>query len=70
MDGKILVTDHCGNPICGNSIEPIENGWRRTERRYCDDECKQAASILRRAASLLEGLTDDEVLKVIHGQGC
>jgi hypothetical protein len=60
-------SQRCQNPLCGNSVAPIADGWRRTERRHCSDECKQQASIIKRAASLLEGLTDGEALKVLRG---
>ena len=46
------IRDHCENPLCGKAIEPIDNGWRRSERLYCGDPCKQAASLIRRVAAL------------------
>ena len=45
--------ERCHNPICHNPLEPIENGWRRTERLHCSDKCRQDASIIRRAAAAL-----------------
>ena len=42
--------ERCHNPICHNPLEPIENGWRRTDRLYCSDKCRQDASIIKRAA--------------------
>jgi hypothetical protein len=43
----------CQNPVCGNPVESIETGWRRTERLYCSDKCKQQASLIHRVAALL-----------------
>jgi hypothetical protein len=35
-------------------------------RRYCSDECRQSASIIKRARDLLRGLSDGELLKVMR----
>ena len=48
------ISGACLNPVCGKPIEPIPKAtWRRTPRRFCSDQCKSDASILRRAAALL-----------------
>ena len=52
MDGKNLVSDRCGSPICEKSIETLEDGWRRTEKRYCSDGCRMDVYALRRVAKL------------------
>ena len=57
----------CQNPLCGKQVSAIENGWRRTERRFCSDLCKQQASILRRAAALLGPLGKDRAWEIITG---
>ena len=62
-------SERCQNPLCENRIEPIADGWRRTERRHCSEACKQRASIIKRAAKLLEGLSDEKALKVLRGAG-
>ena len=43
----------CESPLCGNALPLLENGWRRTERRFCSDQCKQEASLIRRVAKLV-----------------
>jgi len=45
------VTDICANPLCDVRFE--QTGLAMKPRRFCSDECKQQASIIRRAASLL-----------------
>jgi hypothetical protein len=64
-EGRADVLGHCQSLLCGKSIPPIDKGWRRTERRFCCDECKQVASLIRRVGKLLEGLSDDKVLEVL-----
>ena len=56
----------CCNPLCDSSIEPVRNGWRRTERLFCCDQCKQRGYILRRAAELLEKLSDDKAIEALR----
>jgi hypothetical protein len=55
-------SERCQNPLCRNLIEP-ENG-----RRSCSDECRQAASIIKRAVKLLAGLSDERVLEILRGE--
>jgi hypothetical protein len=57
--------ERCGNPICDNPVEPIENGWRRTERRHCSEECRQQASIIKRAAALLVPLGKEKAWRIL-----
>jgi hypothetical protein len=63
-------SERCQNPLCTNQVEPLEDGWRRTERRSCCDECRQTASILRRAGKLLENETDQRVIEIVRGKPC
>jgi hypothetical protein len=58
--------ERCHNPICGNRLEPIEKGWRRTERIHCSDKCRQDASIIKRAAKLLERFSDEKALEILR----
>ena len=55
----------CQNPLCNSPVEPIVDGWRRTERRFCSDTCKQEASLIRRVAKLLDDKSDQEKLSVL-----
>jgi hypothetical protein len=51
------------------SIEPLNRGrWRRTQRRFCSDECKWDAWAIRRLKERLNVLSNADVLKVIRGQ--
>jgi len=52
----------CGNPLCAETISRT-----RSWHRFCSDDCKQQASIIRRAAALLNVLADAEVLKIVRG---
>jgi hypothetical protein len=58
-------SDRCRSPICGKPIEPIENGWRRRDRLYCDG-CKMDAWVLKRAGELLRDVTDERVLEILR----
>jgi hypothetical protein len=71
-EGGILTVaekseERCQNPLCGKQVSAIENGWRRTERRFCSDLCKQQASILKRAAAMLEPLGKERAWEIISG---
>jgi hypothetical protein len=55
----------CESPLCGVSFP--ESGLACKPRRFCSDACGQQVSILRRAAVLLEGFSDDEVLRILRG---
>ena len=54
----------CGNPLCQNRFP--QSGLPANPRRFCSDTCKQQASIIRRAAALLDVLSDAEVLRVVR----
>jgi hypothetical protein len=56
----------CQNPLCAVPIELLEAGWRRTERLYCSDECKQQTSLIRRVGALLNDLADEEVIRILR----
>jgi len=56
----------CHNPLCHNAVPPIGLGWRRTERLYCSDICKQTAWILKQAREALASFTDQEVIDIIR----
>jgi hypothetical protein len=61
-------SERCQNPLCGNQVEPLEIGWRRTERRSCCEECRQVASLIRRVRRLLENETDERVIEILRGK--
>jgi hypothetical protein len=45
------VTDVCASPLC--DVRFPQTGLAIKPRRFCSDECRQQASIIRRAATLL-----------------
>ena len=55
----------CGNPLCSITFKPA--GVSNSPKRFCGDPCKQQASILRRAAKLLEALPDDQAIRILRG---
>jgi hypothetical protein len=56
----------CESPVCDVRFE--QTGMVRMEpRRFCNDRCRMDAWILKRAAKLLEGLTDDDALRILRG---
>jgi hypothetical protein len=56
----------CESPICDGSFP--KSGMAISPKRFCRDECKMNAWILKRASKLLEGLTDEEKLKVLRSR--
>ena len=55
----------CENPLC--TVQFPESGLKIEPRRYCSAKCRQHASLIRRAAALLNVLADAEVLKIVRG---
>jgi hypothetical protein len=53
----------CENPLC--SVRFPQTGLKIEPRRFCSNECRQQASIIRRAAKLFEGLSDSTVLEIL-----
>ena len=59
------LLQRCENPLC--SIEFPEGGLKIEPKRYCSPRCRQEASVIRRAAALLNVLSDAAVLKIVRG---
>ena len=53
----------CENPLCDVRFQ--QTGLAISPKRFCCDECKQQASIFKRAARLLSGLSDSRVLEIL-----
>ena len=53
-------TNHCANPICNKPIPP--------RKFYCNANCGEQLNILRKAALLLEHLTDEDAIIALRGQ--
>ena len=41
---------HCESPLCSVEFEP--SGLKMEPKRFCSDQCKQEASLIRRVAAL------------------
>jgi hypothetical protein len=54
----------CQSPFCEGRFE--QTGMKVKPRRYCCDECKLDLWAIRRAAKLLEGLSDDAVIEIMR----
>jgi len=54
----------CENPLC--DVRFMQTGLAISPKRFCCNECKQQASIIRRVAALLAGLEDSRVLEIIR----
>jgi hypothetical protein len=57
-------TEVCENPVCANSFP--QTGLAIEPRRHCSGECRQAASIIKRAAKLLAGLSDERAIQILR----
>ena len=53
----------CESPLCAAEFEA--SGLQVRPKRYCSKECRQGASVIRRAAMLLVDLTPEAVLEVL-----
>jgi hypothetical protein len=54
----------CQSPFCDVRFE--QTGMKVKPRRYCCDECKLDLWAIRRAAKLLDRLSDDAVIEVVR----
>jgi hypothetical protein len=54
----------CANPLCSGTFKPGDVA--NSPKRFCGDPCKQQASILRRAAKLLDALPDDQAIRILR----
>ena len=55
----------CLNPLCNNPVTPRQK--HAPAKFYCGGPCKQTGALIKRVSKLLNGLSDDEVLRVIRG---
>lgn len=56
------LTEACASPLCDVRFQ--QTGLVMKPRRFCSDECKQHASIIRRAVSLLATLGEERACEV------
>jgi hypothetical protein len=56
-------SQECESPICVVRFEP--GGPKVRPKRFCCTKCAVEASLIRRAAKLLEGLSDEKVIEVV-----
>jgi hypothetical protein len=54
----------CLSPLCAVSFR--QTGMKIKPRRYCCDACKLDVWAIRRAAKLLEGLSDDAAIEIMR----
>jgi hypothetical protein len=54
----------CESPLC--AVRFPQSGLKIEPRRFCSDACRQHASIIRRAARLLAGLSDESMLEILR----
>ena len=57
-------SQRCLNPLCGNPVEPKRK--HAPVKRYCSADCRQAASIIKRAAALLKDLPDQAMIEIVR----
>lgn len=60
------MSEACGNPICGNLIEPTKGNWRRTPKKFCCDKCRTDGWAIRRARDLLASLPEDRRREILN----
>ena len=60
--------ERCANPLCHEILEPKKK--HAPVKLYCGDKCRQDVWILRRAAEMLEGLSQNalgDILMKVKG---
>jgi hypothetical protein len=56
----------CDNPLCSVAFEPTCLPWNT--QKFCSGVCRQQASIIKRAAKLLEGVSDQRVIEIVRSK--
>ena len=60
-------SQRCANPFCNVDIEPMNHGrWRRTQRRFCSDECKYDYHALKRVKALFNRVGMSEFQRLLE----
>ena len=62
-------SERCANPLCHEILEPKRK--HAPVKLYCGDKCRQDVWILRRAAEMLEGLSQNalgDILMKVKGR--
>ncbi len=62
----------CRNPVCEKQIKPVassdgKKAWRRTHRKFCSDQCKQALWALGRVAAMVLVSGQTKVWEALSG---
>ena len=64
QDGKETASlSLCESPLC--DIEFLPTGMKIAPRRFCSDQCRQQASLIRRVAALLAPLGQQKAWKIL-----
>ena len=66
MNETPLETDSagvCEGPLCSKAIQRTGIIY---SRRFCSDACKLNAWAIRKVSKLLEAVTDEQVLEILH----
>ena len=56
----------CESPVCDVSFP--QTGLKIEPKRFCSDDCRQQASLIRRVSKLLENETDERVIEILRGK--
>jgi hypothetical protein len=57
----------CESPACSDEVKPVKHGG--DPQKYCNEQCRLDAWAIRRAAKLLEGVSDERALEILRGKG-
>ena len=53
----------CGSPICLKRFKP--SGLSISPRKFCSPQCRQNASVIKRAARLLVGAPEKMIIEIL-----
>jgi hypothetical protein len=56
----------CENPLC--QVRFLPAGMAISPKKFCSESCRMNAWILKRAATLLAGIPDQDALEIMRGQ--
>jgi hypothetical protein len=63
---SLTTSEKCQNPLCSKTIEPLQRGWRRTQRRFCSNRCKIDGWVIRRTSEILKQVGMVKFLEILE----
>jgi hypothetical protein len=54
----------CASPLC--EVRFPQTGLEMSPKRFCCEQCRQQASLIRRVGALLNDLSDEKLIRILR----